>query len=416
MPPAAVAPRPAGSVTPLPSPRAPAPGPAPGAPAVAAPTQPAFGPPASASRLRGRHVGVLSMFLLVVLLPTLVSAWYLYARAADQYASTLGFSVHREDMSSAVSLISGLSSLSGSSSADTDVIYSYIYSQDLVAAIDAEIDLRRIWSKPAGDVVFAFDPAGSIEDLVDYWQEMVTVTYDSRTRLIDIRVRAFDPVDAQRIAQTIFDRSTEVVNRMNDIAVEDSVRFTQRELERSRETLVEARQALTAYRNRYQIVDPAADVAAQMTIVGSLQQQLAEAMIDLDLLKANSMAEDPRVTSLERRIKVIEDRIKIERTKLGLGYAGAEGGTIADAVAEYERLAVDQEYAETAYNAARAAHEVALADAQRQSRYLAAHILPTLAETARYPERPLMLGLIAGFLAMIWAVGALIFYSIRDRR
>ncbi|MFD2817027.1 hypothetical protein ACFSYD_25465 [Paracoccus aerius] len=35
-------------------------------------------------------------FVLVVILPLLVSAFYLYTRAADQYASYVGFSVRSE--------------------------------------------------------------------------------------------------------------------------------------------------------------------------------------------------------------------------------------------------------------------------------------------------------------------------------
>ena len=99
-------------------------------------------PPASSSRMRRRHFGLMISFVVLVVLPALVAAWYLWTRAADQYASTLGFSVHREGTTPGLSLLSGLSSLSGSSSADTDIIYTYLSGQQLVAAIDKELDLR----------------------------------------------------------------------------------------------------------------------------------------------------------------------------------------------------------------------------------------------------------------------------------
>ena len=144
-------------------PAAPGPAPAPvGKPLAAVPKAQ---PPARPSRVRRRHKGIIAAFLGFVLAPLVVSVWYLWAVAADQYASTLGFSVHREDMSSAISLISGLSSLSGSSSADTDIIYRYIYSQQVVAEIQDELDLVSMWSRPGWDPVFAFHKGGSIEDL-----------------------------------------------------------------------------------------------------------------------------------------------------------------------------------------------------------------------------------------------------------
>lgn len=395
-------------------PAAPGPAPAPvGKPLAAVPKAL---PPARPSRVRRRHKGIIAAFLGFVLAPLVVSVWYLWAVAADQYASTLGFSVHREDMSSAISLISGLSSLSGSSSADTDIIYRYIYSQQVVAEIQDELDLVSMWSRPGWDPVFAFHKGGSIEDLLDYWQSMVKVYYDSSTHLIEIRVLAFAPEDAQRIAQAIFDKSTVMINRLNDIATEDAIRFTRDELNRTRDQLVLARQAMTAFRNKYQIVDPASDVAVQTSILASLQQELAATLIDFDMLRGTAPETDPRLPPMERRIQVIEDRIKAERSKLGMGGVTGEGAAFADMVADYERLTVDLEFAEASYHAARAANDGAQAEARQQSRYLAAHILPTRAESSRYPERGMLLAVIGVFLFMLWAVAALVFYSIRDRR
>ncbi len=358
----------------------------------------------------------MATFLGLVILPTIVAAWYLYARAQDLYASTLGFSVQRENLDSAFSLISGLASISGSSSPDTDIIYRYIYSQTLVAEVDRDLDLRAIWSKAEKDFVFAIDKEGSIEELVDYWSRMVKVHYDNATRLIEVRVLAFTAEDAQLIAETIFRRSTQMINRLNDEALADAVSFTASELEKSRQGLISARQAMTTFRQVNQLVDPAADVAAQMALVSSLEQSLAEAKIDLDLLRESTSVSDPRLPQLERRIEVIKAQIAAERAKFGVGIAGGEGAVMAELVSEYERLKVDQEFAEATYQAARAAHETALSEAQRQSRFLAAHILPTRAESARDPNRPLMLGVLVSFLLLFWATGALIFYSLRDRR
>lgn len=352
----------------------------------------------------------------MVALPLLISAWYLWTRAADRYASTLGFSVHQENSSSAMSLLSGLSSLSGSSSADTDIIHNYLNSQQLVSEIDAAVDLRSMWSRPGDDFVYRFDPEGSTEDLVDYWREMVNVYYDSTTRLIEVRVLAFDPLDAQKIATIIYEKSNEMINKLNDIAVEDTVRYAREELERTHEAVIKARQAMTAFRNKYQIVDPTTDIVTQSTIIGSLQQELAAALIELDLLRDGNMADDPRIPSVERRIRVIEDRIKAEKAKFGLGMEAGDGTAYADVMAEFERLAADREFAETSYMASRAAYEAAQSETSRKTRYLAAHIMPTLAETSRYPDRPVTLSVIGVFLFMLWSIGALLFYSLRDRR
>ena len=89
---------------------------------------------------------------------------------------------------------------------------------------------------------------------------------------------------------------------------------------------------------------------------------------------------------------------------------------LADIVGEYERLAVDREFAERAYITALSSYDAAQAEARRKSRYLAAYMEPTLAETAEYPRRATLSMLITLFVFLAWAIGALVIYSVKDRR
>lgn len=375
-------------------------------------------PPAPRSAARARHVLILASFVLMVVLPTLIAAWFLWVRAADQYASNLGFSVRREETSSALELLGGITALSGSSSTDTDILYKFLQSQDLVRRIHSQLDLAAIWSHPAAadDFIFGYDTQGTIEDLLSHWKRMVKIYYDSASGLIDLRVLSFDPEDSRRIAEAIFAESTAMINELSAIAREDAIRYARADLEGAVERLKTARQVITEYRNRTQIVDPTMDTQGQIGLVNTLQGQLAEAMIELDLLSETTRSTDPRIEAANRRIRVIEARIAAERQKVGIGSATGNGQAFADLVGEYERLVVDREFAEQSYTASLAAYDAALAEARRQSRYLAAHIRPTLAERAEYPERFILLAVTGLFLFLIWSVLVLVAYSLRDRR
>ncbi len=361
-------------------------------------------------------MALLASLVVCVLLPSVITGWYLWARAADQYASTLGFSVRKEDVNSAIALLGGITSISGSSSADTDILYDYMHSQKMVSELDGELDLRKIWSKADRDPVFSFATPGSIETLMDHWARQVKVTYDSTTRLIEIRVLAFDPQDAQAIATALFAKSTAMINRLNDAAQSDTLRLAAGERDRAETRLKSARAAITDFRNRTQSSDPGADMHARAGLLGSLQSQLAQALIDADMLAASTRKSDTRGEQAALRIRVIEDRITAEREKLGLGQSGATADVFATMVGDYERLMVDREFAETAYRAAQIAYDAALADARRQSLYLAAHIEPTLAESAQFPQRQKIFGTVAMFLCLAWAIAAMVYYSLRDRR
>jgi capsular polysaccharide transport system permease protein len=423
-PPPPVAPPPGGAAPPLPSlARSVLPA-RPGGRALAgaAPPPPADPPPLAGfavppARAQRRHWGILAGFVLLVLLPFLAAGAYLWRVAQDQYASTVAFSVRQEEMQSSLDILGGMTRLAGSATSDSDILYEFIRSQDLVAQVATRVDLRAIWGRawPA-DPVFAFDPAGTIEDLHAHWLRMVRLSYDAGTGIITVRVNAFDPADAQAVAQVLFDESSRMINALSEEARADATRYAAEERDRAFERLAAARQALTAFRLRTQIVDIGSDLQGQMGILTTLQGQLAEVLIELDLLRETAPAGDPRIRQAERRIAVIEARIAAERAKFGEGGQGPGGEDYARIAAEFERLTVEREFAEATYRSALASYDAAVSEAQRQSRYLAAHIRPTRAEQALYPQRLMLFGLTGFFLLLFWAVGVLVYYSVRDRR
>lgn len=374
-------------------------------------------PPVRPARAKTRHFFALSLFFIMVAAPVGAISWYLYNRAVDQYASTLAFSVRHEEGPSASELLGGIANLGGTaSSSDTDVLNEFIRSQDMVARVDARLDLRTIYSLPENDPLFALNPDASIEDLVSYWQRVVTIDYDSGQGLIELRALAFTPEDAQAISQAIFEESSAMINDLTAIAREDATRFARTELEAAVDRLRTARSELTLLRTRTQIVDPNADIQGQMGLLNTLQAQLAEALIDLDLLRETTRVSDPRIRQTEQRIAVIEKRIEEERAKFGIGGTTQSGEAYATLVGEYESLIVNREFAESAYLTALTNYDAASAEAARQSRYLAAHIQPTLAETAEFPKRTTIILVTALFCFMFWATVTLVYYSIKDRR
>lgn len=371
------------------------------------------GKPASYAKVERRHRLVGLSFLLVVVIPLIVCGIYLWTYAKDQYASYLGFSVRSEGISSGtLELLGGITGLSENTTSDPDILYKFLTSSELVQEIDDQVDLVSIWSKAEDDPIFAYHGDHTIEELLAHWNRMVSVYSDSG--MLDIRVLAFDPADAQSIAQAIFEESSSMINDLNAVARADSIRYAKEELDKAVERLKVARQTMTEFRNRYQLVDPVADVQGQVGILSSLQQQLAEALINRGILETNAREVDPRIEQADVRIKVIREQIDQERQKFG-GQA-TDGEQLSSVVGEYERLAVDREFAETTYTATLAAYDLAQAQAQQKSRYLAAYVKPTLAQTAEYPERTKIFLITASFLLLSWTIGVLIYYSVRNRR
>ena len=282
-------------------------------------------PVAEKARMKKRHWGLLASFILMVFLPFAGVAFYLWTLAEDQYSSVAGFTVRQEESGGSTELLGPVLSISGGSTAtDGDILYEFIQSQEMVQAIDARIDLRAAYSTvwpedwrwdlglaipPAsgwtwpwnwdwagltdgrwfshldGDWAFGLWPDASLEDLVWYWGRVVGVSYDGSTGLIEVQVKAFDPDTAQAIGQGIVAESQQMINELSAQARDDATRYAEDELEEAVARLKTAREALTRFRTRTRIVDPAADLQGRMGVMNNLQQKLADALVEYDLLR-----------------------------------------------------------------------------------------------------------------------------------
>lgn len=369
--------------------------------------------------MRSRHWLGVVLFVLTVVIPTVAAIYYLWNHAEDQYVSEAGFVVRSEQGADSASLLRGLAQIGGTGvTSEADVLHAFIQSGDLVNSVDQQLDLRSHYNQfYTTDPVFSLKPDASLEDLTSYWERVVRLAYDNSTGLIEVSVSAFDPDYAQKVNIAIIDASQRMINQLNEQARADAMRYASEDLEQTVTRLKSAREALTQYRTRTQIVDPQADIQSRMGVLTTLQQQLAEALIEFDLLTLNTRPGDPRLRQAQQEIDAIRNRIAIERATLSSDID--EPGGIAEdypkLIAEYESLQVDLLFAEETYRAALASVEVARAEAQRQSMYLATYIRPTLPQSSQAPRRELLAALVAGFALLAWAIVALIYYSIRDR-
>lgn len=377
-------------------------------------------PVAKPARIRRRHRGLGFSFGLLVVVPVVLFSAYLWLVAEDRYASTTGFSVRRDDGAGASDFLGGLVQLAGGSTGgDQDMLYEFVQSQQLVERIDARVGFLEHYSAYWDiDPLFAVHPDASVEDLVRYWKRAVRISYDRSTGLLNIRVVAFTPQMAQQIAQEVVGESQKMINALNIQAREDSIRYAREELKEAVERLKIAREAMSAFRTRTQIVDPESDIQGRMGVMYNLQQQLAESLIEFDLLHDTASVNDPRLQQTQRSIDSIRERITLERQSFASGSLITSEGeeNYPSLIAEYEGLVVDRLFAEETYRAALAALDLARAQATRQSRYLAVYIEPTFAQTSKYPDRFTTTGLLALFLLLLWGILALVYYSIRDRR
>lgn len=369
-------------------------------------------------RRKARHYAVLVSFVLAVLVPAAITVGYLYTRAADQYASTVAFSVRSSDATMPTGLLGAIFQSTSSAGADAEIVYEFVRSQQMVEAALRTLPLTEIYNIPERDFVFRLGDDQPIEDIVGYWNWMTDISFDSTTGIVRFEARAFTADDAQRIAEFVLAESTRIVNDLSEQAREDALRVSRAVVAEAEDRLREARRAMREFRDLEQEVDPTANAGAKLGLIAELEQQLAQAQVALDTELQLVGPRSPRLETMRQRIASLERQVVEERARVGAGDLSVEDRErrLAAVISEYEERQVDLEFAQQAYVAALAAHEQAQIEARRQSRFLAPHIDPTRSIEPQYPHRMLISVAVFGLLVVLWSVALLVFYNIRERR
>ncbi|ESW60799.1 MAG: hypothetical protein Q27BPR15_10015, partial [Rhodobacter sp. CACIA14H1] len=364
-------------------------------------------------------------FLVTVILPVIATATYLFAYAADRYAVEVKFAIRSPGgmpASDIVGMVTG-GAAAGSTQSDSYMVVAYLQSRQFLDELSGQIDLAAIYSVPEADALYRLPDGASKEDQVDYLSGMVIPRYDATAQIITVEVQAFAPEAARLVAERVLSTADQMVNRLSEQARRDTVRLAEAEVARAEASLRAQREAIAAFRQTEQQIDPAATVATQEGVLAQLQGNLASARADLRNLQTFLAPDAPSIRVLQSRIASIEDQITAERARLGSGRtdtpppdtrAADPAPDLGESVSVYESLAVDLQFHERAYLSALASLEAARVEADRQQRYLASVVLPATPDSAIYPRIALTLTLVAAVAFLLWAIVAMFIHIIRE--
>jgi len=372
---------------------------------------------------RRRRIISIFSFMICVALPVVLAVYYFALLAADRYAVETKFAIRSPSATGSMDIMGLVTGMSSATSTTTDsyMVVDFIESRDLIDRLEAQMDIRAIYSKPEGDWLMRLDADATKEDLVEYMSKVISIYFDTSSQILTLEVQAFTPEDAEAVSAAILDISDDLVNEISDRARQDTMRSAEREVARIETLLAEHRRQLAAFRQAEQDIDPAASALEQIGLLGGLERELAGARTRLSSLTEFLSDAAPSVRILQSQIEAMEAELAEQRSRLGTGQTQSDttgsavaGGTFTDRVAIYEDLAVDMEFLQQAYLTALAAREAARLEADRQQRYLAAFVRPSLPERALYPQRTQSILIFAGFALMFWAIGVMLVYIVRE--
>jgi capsular polysaccharide transport system permease protein len=374
--------------------------------------QPALKPtalPASEKKtLANRFMRINRLFLLTVALPTTLSLVYFGLMASDVYISESRFVVRSPDRQTASGLGALLKGAGFSRSQDDSyTVHDYVLSRDALKAIDDKLGIGKAFASSQVDVVSRFgglDFDTSFEALHRYYQKKVDMQQDSASSISTLTVRAYSAQEAQGINQKLLELSEGLVNRLNERGRQDLIRSAASEVADAETKSKAAALALSAYRNAKGVVDPERQATVQLQQVAKLQDELIATKTQLAQLRAFT-PQNPQIQSLQLRAQTLQAEMDLETTKV----AGGER-SLSGKAADFQRLALEREFADKQLGSAMVSLEQARNEAQRKQVYLERIAQPSLPDTALEPRRlrsilaTFVLGLVAwGILTMLLA-------------
>ncbi|MBE9640517.1 hypothetical protein [Salipiger mangrovisoli] len=361
---------------------------------------------------------LIASFVLIFVLPSLIGIIYYACMASDRYASSASFVVRQTagtapGGSDLISSFTGITA-SGSTASDSYIIRRYLEGPDLLRKLDSALGLRSHYSAPEIDYVSRFDSSLPFEDFVTYWQRRITTAYDNTTGILSFEVQAFDDDLAMRMGQAVLEAADALVNDLSVAAREDSVFFARQEVSRAEERLRRAQVALRDFRTARGAVDPTLNVQLDAQLIGNLEAQRAELQTRIRAMEGQIDEDGPVVRQMRREADALDAQIETRRALVGQPGDRGNGGTDAGALGEFESLTIEQTFAQQLYASALTSLESARMEADRQQRYLAIFERPYFPEDAIYPLRLRNALLLAGATLLIWMIGSLVTYAVRD--
>lgn len=367
-------------------------------------------PEGRVKRLLSRIARVSPLFLLCVAAPTLIATVYFGFIASDVYISESRFIVRSSQRQTTSSLGAFLQNVGLSRAQDdTYSVHDFMMSRDALQRLDTTLGVAKAYGAPGIDLFNRFNPFGlddSFEALYKYYGKQVSIDSDSASNISVLRVKAFSPQDAVRANEALLEMGEQLINRLNERARQDMIRFAETEVASAETRAKEASLALSQFRTKNSVFDPDRQSALQLQQVSKMQDELIATKATLAQVMTLT-PDNPQIGALRKRVETLQGAIDTE-----MGRVAGATTSLSSKSSGYERLVLEREFATKQLVTALASMEQAKSEAQRKQLYLDRIVKANRPDSAVEPRRirsiftTFILGLVIMGLASLLIAGA----------
>jgi capsular polysaccharide transport system permease protein len=223
-----------------------------------------------------------------------------------------------------------------------------------------------------------------------------------------LRVRAFTPLDARKINDSLLEISERLVNTLNDRSRHDLIDFAESEVKIASDKAKEASIALLNYRSSQAVFEPDKEAAIQLEGVAKIEQELISTETELSQIRRLSPS-NPQISALSTRADSLRAAIASEASKVTSAH-----GSFSARSPNFERLALEVQFADKQLGVALAELESARAEALQKQLYLERLVQPNRPDKAMEPKRIRSMVTVLIVALVAWAVASILIASVRE--
>ncbi len=354
------------------------------------------------------------LWLVMIATPMLLLLVYLLIFSQPRFVSESKVAVKRPADIDTASLNVGLLLGGSTSSSAEDSLYlkEYINSPDMMHTLNKQLNFHQAFGESGLDFLYHLSIHATNEQLLDYYRQRISASYDEKNGLLTIQTQGFTPEFALQFNRAVLKESERFINELSHQISREQMKFAEEQLQQARVRLNTSKQALITYQNSHNILDPLASAEAATTLVNSLRAKKIEMEADLRNLLTYLRSDAPQVVSARNAISSLQSQIDQEQSKI----TAPEGKKLNSMAADFEEIKSQAVFEGDLYALALKAFEKTRVESARKLKTLATISTPQQAQESTFPNAPYLLMSWLLVCCLLYGVARLLLTIIEDHR
>ena len=334
-------------------------------------------------RRRRKLMLLMSRLMAFVMLPTLVVGYYFYVIATPMYSTKSAFLILSADGGSSGGGLGGLLPSQFATGQDAIATQEYLQSKDAMLRLDGDVGFRSHFSQPWIDPLQRLDPDASNESAYSLYKKYVKLGYDPTEGVIRMEVSTADPAVSAEFSEHLITYAEERVDELSQEKRQDAVKTAIESLDQAKTDRRAAQQMLVSLQEG-SILDPEGEIAGIRSLISTVELQMQEKQLALNIQLNNARPNRAKVEALESEIQIL--RAELTKQKARLTEAAEGGSSLASKTAAIQMAQADLATSDLVLQSALEAKRQSEIEANKQVRYLTVSVRPLPSQDASYPR------------------------------